>query len=615
MTQDPSRWHREPRLGGQLFGLRDVMIGTQAEAVVADVSFDIHQGDRIALVGRNGSGKSTLLKLLTGLIEPDQGEVRRPAGLRVGYLPQDPDLSSYATLGAYCRDGLTLNEYHLADRVAALFNFDPDQTPEQASGGEIRQAGLVRLFSRPCDLYLFDEPTNHLDLVTIEWLEQILPDLGAAFVIVSHDRRMLSATTHRTIWVDRGRVRVMECGYREFPDRQETVLLEEERRRRHLDRQIRTETLWATEGISARRKRNQGRLRRLDTLRRERAEMRRIMASPDMTATHDVMAGQMVIEARTVSFSFGQHALIDSLSLRILKGDRLAIIGPNGIGKTTLVEILTGRRKPDRGWVRIGKTLTLASLDQNRRPPNPNMTVRRFLTGEGAHARDRPDHVIHQGRSRHVISYLKAYQFDRTVVDAPLMSLSGGELGRLHLARIMLRETDLLVLDEPTNDLDMDMLDMLQQALARYPGTVILVSHDRDFLDNVATLTLALGGCGAWTVYPGGWSTAHDQGYRARGVGVDEPQGSAGPKRGKVRPAIRVRESGLTFAERHRLEDLDGLIAGQAALVSRKQAAIDAAPHSDDYESTATLLRELAALQEQLRTLEDEWLDLAERAG
>jgi len=616
MTQGSSRWHREPRLQGQLYGLTDVAIGTDADPVIADVTLDIHQGDRIALVGRNGSGKSTFLKLLAGLIEPDRGAVRRSAGLRVGYLPQDPDVSAHDTLGAYCRDGLAEDKHHQVDRVAAAFNFDPDQSCARASGGEIRQAGLARLFGRPRDIYLLDEPTNHLDLATIEWFEGMLADLGAAFVVVSHDRQMLNATTSRTLWVDRGKVRARDVGYREFPEWQEAVGVAEERHRRRLDKQIKTETLWATEGISARRKRNQGRLRRLAALRQERADMRRALANPSMATMTDVVASQMVIEARNVSLAFGNRPIIESLTLRILKGDRLALIGPNGIGKTTLVEILTGQRRPDRGWVRIGKTLTLAFLDQNRRPRNPNMTVRKFLAGEGAHARDRPDHVIHQGRSRHVISYLKSYQFDRFVVDAPLRALSGGELGRLYLARIMLEESDLLVLDEPTNDLDMDMLDMLQETLAQYPGTLIFVSHDRDFLDNVATLTLALGEEGTWTTYPGGWSTARNQGYST--LPTEKAAGGTVHKTPRPRPrkaakSVRAPGESLSFAERHRLRDLDGLITKQTNTVEQKQREINAIPDPDDYATLAALSSDLARLQEKLQAYEEEWLDLAER--
>ncbi len=616
MTQDPSRWHREPRLQGQLFGLRDVTIGPDTDPVLAGVTLDIHQGDRIALVGRNGSGKSTFLRLLIGRIEPDRGTMHRRAGLQVGYLPQDPDVSGYTTLGCYCRAGLSARDHHQVDRVAAALGFDPDQDCARASGGEIRQAGLARLLGHACDLYLLDEPTNHLDLATIAWFEGVLADLGAAYVIVSHDRQLLGAVTRRTFWVDRGQVRTRPDGYRVFPDWQEEVLAAEARQRRRLDRQIRSETLWATEGISARRRRNQGRMKRLAALREERAAMRRTLAQAPLGTPGEGLASQLVIEARGVSLAFGDRSIVESLTVRILKGDRVALIGPNGIGKTTLVEILTGQRRPDRGWVRIGKTLTPAFLDQNRQPQDPDMTVRRFLAGDGAHARDRPDHVVHQGRSRHVIAYLKSYQFDRAIVDAPLKALSGGELGRLHLARIMLAESDLLILDEPTNDLDMDMLDLLQEALARYPGTVIFVSHDRDFLDNVATLTLALGEGGRWTLYPGGWTTACSQGYQT--LPVARVAGAGGRRAGRRQRTDRMtglkRPAGLSFAERHRLRDLEGLMARQGDRVAAKQREIETIADPGDHARLVILTGELAGLQDALVALEEEWLALAERA-
>ena len=602
-----------PQLAGQLIGLVQIAVGTGDDVVFSDVDLNIHQGDRVALVGLNGSGKSTLLRLLCGMIEPDQGLIRKKPGLRMGYLPQDPDISPFATIGDYARHGLTEDEYYLFDRAAEGLNIPVDHPVEDASGGELRQAGLARLFARQRDIYLLDEPTNHLDMITIAWLEERLGNAGTAYVMVSHDRRMLQDLTGKTIWIDHGRIRVKNVGYEGFQDWHDETRALESRQRRRLDRRIRAESVWASEGISARRKRNQGRLRNLEELRRERAEIRRQLASIDIDMPDMDIASQLVIEALDVTLTLGSRCLIRDMTLRVLKGDRLAVIGPNGIGKTSLLDILTAKRRPDQGRVRVGKTIRVATLHQDRSVDNPNMSVREFLAGRGAHARDIVDHVVHLGRSRHVISYLKSYQFDRSMVDAPLKSLSGGELGRLYLARIMLQESDLLILDEPTNDLDMDALDMLQDTLARYPGTVVFVSHDRDFLDNVATVTVELSGDGKWAAYPGGWSVCQQQRPRV---------GSVAPARAPVRrkPSAHSRKtsspdgSSLTYTERHRLRDLDDLMVRQAKLVRKKARSLDNLdPGQVDYHAFNRLAEEVSELQTGLEDLEEEWMELAER--
>ncbi|MFN5826133.1 MAG: ABC-F family ATP-binding cassette domain-containing protein, partial [Rhodobacterales bacterium] len=457
--------------------------------------------------------------VMAGLVEPDRGDRVVPAGVSVGYMEQDPDLSGFATLGDYAASALGEGEDYRIGMAAEGLKFRPGTPVSHASGGERRRAALARLLAEAPDLMLLDEPTNHLDIDAIEWLEAQLRDSRAAFVLISHDRAFLRALSKATLWIDRGQVRRRDAGFEGFEEWRETVWEQEDDARHKLDRRIRAEAKWAVEGISARRKRNQGRVRALAALRDERASQIRRQGTAAMALEAGTQSGKRVIEARGLCKSFGGLTIVQDFSLRVLRGDRVAFVGPNGVGKTTLLKLLTGEIAPDAGTVQPGTNLQIAVFDQTRAQLDPEASLWDNLTGDPAmRVSGQADQVMVRGTPRHVVGYLKDFLFDEAQARAPVRSLSGGEKARLLLARIMARDSNLLILDEPTNDLDVETLDLLQDVLGDYPGTVLLVSHDRDFIDRVATATVALEGQGHATAYPGGWSDYAAQ----RGVAAAE---------------------------------------------------------------------------------------------
>ena len=489
-----------PRMAAPLLSLKNVSLRLGRQALLADVELVVGEGDRLALVGRNGSGKSTLLKIMAGEVEPDQGEVVRQ-GTTVRYLPQEPDLSDYATTLAYVEAGLLPGDDHHRGRILlAALGLAGDEEPSRLSGGEKRRAALARVLAPQPDILILDEPTNHLDLPAIEWLEAELAGSRSAIVLVSHDRRMLETLSRTTLWLDRGSVRRLDRGFTAFERWRDETFEQEERDRQKLDRKIAAELDWLRYGVTARRSRNQGRLRTLNEMRRARREELRVTGKVKFTVSDAKTSGKLVIEAEGVSKSFGERVLIRDLSIRIARGDRLGIVGPNGAGKTTLVEILTGAATPDSGTVRLGTNLEIASLDQRRASLDPATTLKQALTRTGG------DTVMVGGQPRHVMSYMRDFLFSPEQAGQPVSALSGGERGRLMLARALATPSNLLVLDEPTNDLDLETLDLLQEAIADYPGTVILVSHDRDFLDRTVTSVLAAEGTGRWIEYAGGYT-------------------------------------------------------------------------------------------------------------
>ena len=623
-----------------LLQLTDISLGYGGNPVFQGIDLTIAQGDRLALVGRNGSGKSTLMKGMAGLVEPDRGEVVTPAGTRVGYMEQDPDLSGFATLGEFARAGLPETEGYRVEMAAEGLKFDPERPVATASGGERRRAALARLLAEAPDLMLLDEPTNHLDIEAIGWLEEQLGATRAAFVLISHDRAFLRALTRGTLWIDRGELRRQDRGFEHFEEWRETLWAAEDEARHKLDRKIRAEARWAVEGISARRKRNQGRLRALAALRAERAGQIRRQGTAAMEFDGGAQSGRRVIDAKGISKSFGDRVILRPFDLRVLRGDRVAFVGPNGVGKTTLIRILTGEIPPDTGEVRHGTNLEIAVFDQARSAVPDDMTLWDALTGDPAmRVSGRSDQVMVRGQPRHVIAYLKDFLFDEAQARGPVGSLSGGEKARLLLARIMARPSNLLVLDEPTNDLDVETLDLLQDLLGEYDGTVLLVSHDRDFIDRVATTTVAMEGDGRAVIYPGGWSD-----YRAQRP-ADEPgarpaQGPAGPQgqggAPRARPAAAAgpapepapepaptapsprpaARGGLSFSQRKRLEALPAIIARLEAEIARLTEFLSA---PDLFQAAPEKFRKasegLAERQSALSAAEEEWLELAERDG
>lgn len=575
----------------------------------------VQPGDRVALVGRNGSGKSTLMKVMAGLVEPDQGARTVPPGVTVGYMEQEPDLSAFATLGDFAASGLPEGEGYRVAVVAEGLRFDPETPVGAASGGERRRAALAKLLAEAPELMLLDEPTNHLDIQAIRWLEDQLRETRAAYVIISHDRAFLRALTRATLWIDRGTVRRNERGFEAFEDWRETVWSEEDIARHKLDRKIKAEAKWAVEGISARRKRNQGRVRALQAMRAERAALIRRQGTADMALETGQTSGRLVIEAKGISKRYDDKLILRPFDLTVLRGDRVAFVGPNGVGKTTLLKMLTGEVAPDTGRIRHGTNLQIAVFDQARATLDFSMSLWDGLVNDPDMAvSGRSDQVMVRGTPKHVVAYLKDFLFDEAQARAPIGSLSGGERARLLLARIMAKPSNVLVLDEPTNDLDVETLDLLQDVLGEYDGTVLLVSHDRDFIDRVATTTVAMEGDGRATVYAGGWTDYQAQ----RGDEAPERMASKPLARPAPAPEEKVKKAaqGLTFTEKHRLDALPGVIEKLEAEIARLTAFLS---DPDLFAKAPDKFRKasegLAERQAALAAAEEEWLMLEDKAG
>ncbi len=588
-----------------LLTLQSVRLTHGGAPLLDGAEISVSRGDRLCLVGRNGSGKSTLLKVAAGLAEIDGGTrfLQPDASLR--YLPQEPDLSGFATTLAYVEAGLgPLDDPYRALSLLNDLGLTGEEAPAHLSGGEARRAALARVLAPEPDILLLDEPTNHLDLPAIEWLESELAGLRSALVLVSHDRRFLSNLSRATVWLDRGRTRRLDQGFRAFELWRDGVLEEEETQRHKLDRKIAMEEDWVRYGVTGRRKRNVRRMAELGELRRDRREATRAVGLATLTVSEGRTSGKLVIEAEEVSKSYGERPIVRGFSTRVLRGDRLGIIGPNGAGKTTLLNLLTGRDAPDAGDVRIGANVQLATLDQARSSLKPDTTLSDALTGGGS------DQVIVNGASKHVIGYMKEFLFGPEQARTPLSRLSGGERGRLMLARALSLPSNLLVLDEPTNDLDLETLDLLQDMLADYPGTVVVVSHDRDFLDRVSTSVINAEGQGRWTEYAGGYSDMVAQ--RGSGVAPRARDGAgAAPPAARASAAPVARRGKLSGKDRHALETLPRRMDEMRAQKGRLQAALDdPGLYARDPARFAKLSAGLADAEGKLAAAEDQWLTL-----
>ena len=594
-----------------LLQLNDIALTFGGNPVFDRLDLVIHPGERLALVGRNGSGKSTLMKVMAGLAEPDRGARVMPPGLAAGYMEQDPAMTGFTTLGDFATSGLEPGELYRVERAAEGLKFDPERLVETASGGERRRAALAKLMAEAPDLLLLDEPTNHLDIEAITWLEAELKTSKAGFVLISHDRAFLNALSRATLWIDRGQVRRNEQGFDGFEAWRDKLWQDEDMQRHKMDRKIKSEGRWAVEGISARRKRNQGRLRALHSLRAERAGMIRRQGTAAMALNAGPKSGRKVIEARDVVKSFRETLILRRFSITIQRGDRVALVGPNGVGKTTLLRLLMGELDPDQGQIKHGTNLVPAVFDQNRSQLDPEMTLWDSLTGDPAmRVSGKADQVLVRGAPKHVVGYLKEFLFDEAQARAPVRSLSGGEKARLLLAKIMARESNLLVLDEPTNDLDVETLDLLQELLDDYQGTVILVSHDRDFLDRVATTTIAMEGQGRTVAYAGGWSD-----YQAQKQVAPTPVKPAATKaKPDVKTAQQAEKPGLTFTERHRLESLPAEIEKLGAEITKLEEYLSV---PDLYQQAPVKFQKASAAlverQQALQIAEDDWLTLEEK--
>lgn len=558
--------------------------------------------DRLALIGRNGAGKSTLLRLIADRVEADAGRRTIVPGTRVVMLEQEPSLAGYASLLDYVLAGPDAPARHEADAIAGQLGIDLARDAATASGGERRRAAIVRALAQAPDVLLLDEPTNHLDIVAIEWLESWLQRFTGAFVVISHDRTFLTRLTRQTLWLDRGALRRAEVGYGGFEAWTEQVYAEEERNAERLDAKLKLEEHWLQRGVTGRRRRNQGRLAKLKDMRAERAAMMGPQGAANLAIATDDVRTKTVIDAKHVGKEFGGRTIIRDLSLRVTRGDRIGIVGANGTGKTTLLKLLTGELAPDTGEVKLAKTLDGVIIDQQRKLMAPEKTVRDVLADGG-------DWIEVLGVRKHVHGYLKEFLFEPGLIDARIGTLSGGERSRLLLAREFARASNLLVLDEPTNDLDLETLDLLQEVIADYDGTVLIVSHDRDFLDRTVTVTLGLDGSGKVDIVAGGYDDWERKRTPARPSATRKPQ-----ERAPAPPAASATSRKLSYKDQRdydllptRIDQIDRAIARDEAVLA------DPDLYARDPAAFARLTAALDAARAEKDAAELRWLELAEQ--
>jgi ATP-binding cassette subfamily F protein uup len=590
-----------------ILALQQIRLTIGTTQLLESAELSVLPGEKIALVGRNGSGKSTLLKIAAGAIAPDAGVRFLQPGATIRYLPQEPDLSGYRTTLDYAAAGLEAgNDPYRAQYLLEQLGLTGREDPAHLSGGEARRAALAHVLAPEPDILLLDEPTNHLDLPAIEWLEAQLAGLRSALVIVSHDRRFLTDLTDATVWLDRGATRRLSRGFGAFEAWRDTVLEEEDMSRHKLDREIVREEHWLTYGVTARRKRNVRRLEALHGLRSERRNLKQRVGNVRLVASEAETSGRLVMEADRVTKHFGDRPIVADFSTRVIRGDRFGVVGANGAGKTTLLRLLTGELEPDSGRIRLGSNLQLATLDQGRKGLDASSTLKEALTGGGS------DTLRINGEPKHVVRYMKDFLFTPEQARTAVEKLSGGERGRLALARALALPSNVLVLDEPTNDLDLETLDLLEEMLGDYKGTVLVVSHDRDFLDRVATSVLVAEGDGHWIEYAGGYSDMVAQ----RGFGVTKPA-SAKPRRDEPspeappRPAAAAARAKLSFKHKHALETLPREIEELSQEIARLTAALaDPNFYGRDPQRFGDASKRLTAVQTRRSAAEDEWLML-----
>ena len=596
--------------------LRNISLSFGGEPVFDNLNLLIHSHDRIALVGRNGSGKSTLLKVLQGFVIQDEGERMLSKSLSIGYLEQDPNLSKFTTLHDYVYSGVSESNFHLIEMTRKSLKLDLGIYISDSSGGERRRAALTKLIAGEHDLMLLDEPTNHLDVEAIEWLESELKSSSKSFVIISHDRMFLSNLTKDTVWVDRGKARRCSVGFGGFEEWRDKVWREEDDKIHKLNRKILSESRWAVEGISARRKRNQGRLKNLQKLRDQKKSYIPRLGKANMILASEKKSGQLVVDAKNINKNFANKCIIKDFSIQIKQGDRIGIVGPNGIGKTTLIKIILGEVQPDLGEVKLGSNLIIAKFDQMREQLNLENSLLQNLTDDpNIQNVSKAGQILVRGKSKHVAGYLKDFLFSEAQLRSPVKSLSGGEKARLLLAKIMTKESNLLILDEPTNDLDLETLDILQEVIAEYQGTVLLISHDRDFLNRTVETSIILTGQGKFLKIAGSWND-----YQSLKIKNSTPS--------KVKEKINKQnleetsntqssqKKGYSFVDKHRLEQLPILIERLEFEIKKLENFLSDATlyleHPLKFEKASTALIER---QTELKNLEDEWFVLEERGS
>ncbi|MCZ7932769.1 ABC-F family ATP-binding cassette domain-containing protein [Agrobacterium leguminum] len=592
--------------------LDDIKLTFGVTPLLDGANLQVEPGDRICLVGRNGSGKSTLMKIAAGLVEAQSGEVFRHPAATIRYLEQAPDFAGYDTVQAYAEAGLGPGDdpYRVTYLLEHL-GLTGQEHPASLSGGEARRAALARVMAPEPDILMLDEPTNHLDLPTIEWLESELQQTRSALVLISHDRRFLEKVSTSTVWLDRGQSRRLNRGFAHFEEWRDKVLEEEELEQHKLGKAIEREEHWMRYGVTARRKRNMRRVGELQAMRAEYRGHKGPQGTVQATVTEGRESGKLVIEAEAITKAYGERVIVAPFSLRVHRGDCIGFVGPNGAGKTTLLKMLTGQLEPDSGTVKLGTNLEIATLDQKREDLNPNDTLAHYLTD------GRGENLLVNGELKHVTGYMKDFLFQPEQARTPIRNLSGGERARLILARILARPTNLLILDEPTNDLDIETLDLLQEIVAGFSGTVILVSHDRDFLDRTVTSTIAPVNPdepdGRWIEYAGGYSDMMAQ----RKGAAEEKRKAEKQEKAKAAPSASASQDlskakgKLSFKQKFALENLPKeMEKAQGEIAKREQRMADPELFTKDPAAFNTLAQEMSKLRDKLEAMEEEWLEL-----
>jgi ATP-binding cassette subfamily F protein uup len=598
-------------LAPPILKLDDIFLSFGGTPLLAGAGLQVEPGDRICLVGRNGSGKSTLMKIAAGMVEPQSGEVFRHPGATIRYLEQAPDFAGYTTVQAYAEAGLGPGDdpYRVTYLLEHL-GLTGEESPENLSGGESRRAALARVMAPEPDILMLDEPTNHLDLPTIEWLEDELRKTRSALVVISHDRRFLEKVSNATVWLDRGTSRRLDRGFAHFEAWRDEVLEAEELEQHKLGKAIEREEHWLRYGVTARRKRNMRRLGELQTMRSNYRGHKGPQGTIQAQATEGRESGKLVIEAENITKAY-DRVIVAPFSIRVHRGDRIGLVGPNGAGKTTLLKMLTGQLAPDTGMIKLGTNLEIATLDQKREDLDPEDTLSHYLTD------GRGETLLVNGEQRHVAGYMKDFLFQPEQIRTPIKNLSGGERARLMLARMMAKPSNLLILDEPTNDLDIETLDLLQEIVAGYNGTVILVSHDRDFLDRTVTSTIAPANPdapdGRWIEYAGGYT---DMLAQRKGAADERRRAEKAEKikteAGNATPSDQPKAKGkLSFKQKFALENLPKEMAkAEAEITAREKKMADPNLFTKDPAAFNKLAAEMEKLRTGLTKMEEEWLEL-----
>lgn len=588
-----------------IYTLKNIHLAFGNNQLFKDVELFISKGDKICLVGRNGSGKSTLLKVIAGIIEPDGGEIFIQPATKIAYMPQEPDLSCFNDLKSAVLAGLKKEERnveYLADIWLEKLKINGELDPKKASGGECRKAALAQALISEPDILLLDEPTNHLDIATIETLEEIIKEFRGAVVVISHDRMFLKHVSKATFWLDRGKMHMNNKGFADFEDWQEQIINQEIIAQNNLNKKIAEETEWLHKGVTARRRRNMGRLRRLIELRRERREQIKQTGNINLSVDEGDFRSKLVIEAKHITKSFGSRTIVNDFSTRIIRGNKIGIVGPNGAGKTTLIKLLTKRLEPDSGFVRIGKNLEEAYFDQNRMTLDPKKTLWQTLCDKG-------DHIMVQGHWRHVVAYLKDFLFKPDQAHSPVAALSGGEKNRLMLAKSLAEASNFLVLDEPTNDLDMDTLDLLQEVLDEYAGTILIVSHDRDFLDRVVSSVIYMKGDGSLYEHAGSYSELLEK-INAIPENSKKTETKTGMQKNNTERSTKTAKK-LSYNQKRLLEVLPNEIADLDKVIAALTAELS---DPDLYQTNPERFDEASALlelkQKEKASKEEAWLEL-----